>query len=126
VIELLGRVLTTHYMDEAQNLADRVAVLARGRIVAEGAPEMLAGRLNGVAVIRFRPPAGVDAGDLPLNGHELDVSDGFVTLRTEHPTGALWLLLDWAATRGEELDGLTVTRPTLEDVYLELTDEEGR
>ena len=46
-------------------------------------------------------------------------------MRTEHPTGILWLLLDWAATRGEELEGLTVTRPTLEDVYLALT-AEGR
>jgi ABC-2 type transport system ATP-binding protein len=117
--------LTTHYMDEAQNLADRVAVLAQGRIVAEGAPEMLAGRDNGVAVIRFRPPPGVDVADLPLNGTRPDLGgDGFVSLSTEHPTGVLWLLLDWAACRGEELDGLTVTRPTLEDVYLELTDEE--
>jgi len=44
-------------------------------------------------------------------------------VRTEHPTGILWLLLDWASTRGEELEGLTVTRPTLEDVYLALTTE---
>jgi ABC-2 type transport system ATP-binding protein len=117
--------LTTHYMDEAQNLADRVAVLARGRIVAEGAPEMLAGRENGAAVIRFRPPPGVDVADLPLNGTTPDLDgDGFVSLRTEHPTGVLWILLDWAASRGEELDGLTVTRPTLEDVYLELTSED--
>ncbi len=117
--------LTTHYMDEAQNLADRVAVLARGRIVAEGAPEMLAGRENDAAVIRFRPPPGVEVADLPLNGTTPDLGgDGFVSLRTEHPTGVLWVLLDWAASRGEELDGLTVTRPTLEDVYLELTSED--
>ena len=113
--------LTTHYMDEAQSLADRVAVLARGRIVAEGPPEMLAGRANGLAVIRFRPPPGVDPEDLPVNGLERE-GNGFVSLRSEHPTGTLWLLLDWAASRGEELPGLTVTRPTLEDVYLELTD----
>jgi ABC-2 type transport system ATP-binding protein len=125
-LRALGKtiLLTTHYMDEAQSLADRVAVLARGRIVAEGPPEMLAGRANGAAVIRFRPPPGVDAGALPLNGLEPD-GNGFVSVRSEHPTGALWLLVDWAASRGEELDGLTVTRPTLEDVYLELTAEEG-
>ena len=55
----------------------------------------------------------------------LAVPTGYVTVRTEHPTGILWLLLDWASRRGEELEGLTVTRPTLEDVYLALT-AEGR
>jgi ABC-2 type transport system ATP-binding protein len=119
-------VLTTHYMDEVQHLADRAAVLAHGRIVAEGPPELLAGRRNGDAVIRFRVPDGVEPKALPLVGIELEPGpDGYVTVRTEHPTGILWLLLDWAATRGEELEGLTVTRPTLEDVYLELTAEEG-
>jgi ABC-2 type transport system ATP-binding protein len=116
--------LTTHYMDEVQHLADRAAILTRGRIVAEGPPEQLSGRDNGVAVIRFRLPAGVDVMALPLVGIEIDAeADRFVAFRTEHPTGVLWLLLDWASTRGEELEGLTVTRPSLEDVYLELTQE---
>jgi ABC-2 type transport system ATP-binding protein len=115
--------LTTHYMDEAQNLADRVAVLSRGRIVAEGPPEFLAGRENGAALIHFRLAQGVDPEELPLpSGVELEVADDGVSVRTEFPTRTLTPLLDWATARGEELPGLTVTRPSLEDVYLELTD----
>ena len=116
--------LTTHYMDEAQNLADRVAVLASGRIVAEDAPDMLAGRENGIAVVRFRLPEGVDAQELPLPGDaEPEAANGHISFRTETPTRALTPLLDWANVRGEELEGLSVTRPSLEDVYLELTEE---
>jgi ABC-2 type transport system ATP-binding protein len=115
--------LTTHYMDEAQNLADRVAVLASGRIVAEDTPDMLAGRENGAAVVRFRLPDGVGAQDLPLpRDAELEAANGHIAFRTETPTRALTPLLDWASRRGEELEGLSVTRPSLEDVYLELTD----
>ena len=115
--------LTTHYMDEAQNLADRVAVLSRGRIVAEGPPEVLAGRENGIALIHFRLAQGVDPEELPLAGEvELDVAEGLVSVRTAFPTRTLTPLLNWASARGEELQGLTVTRPSLEDVYLELTD----
>jgi ABC-2 type transport system ATP-binding protein len=115
--------LTTHYMDEAQHLADRVAVLARGRIVAEGAPDMLAGRENGVAVVHFRLPSGVEPAELPLpRDAELEVADGLVSFRTETPTRALAPVINWANARGEELDGLSVTRPSLEDIYLELTD----
>jgi ABC-2 type transport system ATP-binding protein len=115
--------LTTHYMDEAQNLADRVAVLANGRIVAEDTPDMLAGRENGVAFVRFRLPDGVGAQDLPLpRDAELEAANGHIAFRTETPTRALTPLLDWASVRGEELEGLSVTRPSLEDVYLELTD----
>jgi ABC-2 type transport system ATP-binding protein len=115
--------LTTHYMDEAQHLADRVAVLAGGRIVAEGAPEMLAGRANGDALVRFRLPDGVRVGELPVGASvELELEDGFVSFRTDAPTRALAPLLGWATERGNELEALTVTRPTLEDVYLELTE----
>ena len=116
--------LTTHYMDEAQSLADRVAVLARGRIVAQGPPAMLAGRAHGSALVRFRLPA--DPGrrsTLPLpDDVELEVVDGTVSFRTESPTRALTPLFVWADERGDELDALTVTRPSLEDVYLELTE----
>jgi ABC-2 type transport system ATP-binding protein len=111
-------------MDEAQNLADRVAVLASGRIVAEDAPDMLAGRENGIAVVRFRLPEGADVQELPLPGDvELETANGHISFRTETPTRALTPLLDWASVRGEELEGLSVTRPSLEDVYLELTEE---
>jgi ABC-2 type transport system ATP-binding protein len=118
--------LTTHYMDEAQTLADRVAVISRGRIVAEGPPAMLAGRADGVALVRFRVPDNVEASSLPLPfDFELDVADRVVSFRTEIPTHALAPLIAWANARGEELTGLTVTRPSLEDVYLELTEAAG-
>ena len=118
--------LTTHYMDEAQTLADRVAVISRGQIVAEGPPAMLAGRADGVALVRFRVPDNVEASSLPLPfDFELDVADRVVSFRTEIPTHALAPLIAWANARGEELTGLTVTRPSLEDVYLELTEAAG-
>jgi ABC-2 type transport system ATP-binding protein len=117
--------LTSHYLDEAQALADRVLVLAGGRLVAEGEPASLGGRDHGLATIGFRLPAAVPAADLPAAvgaGASLDGRE--VRLRTDHPTLVLGELVDWARRRGEELDGLVVTRPTLEDVYLELIAEQ--
>jgi ABC-2 type transport system ATP-binding protein len=110
--------LTTHYMDEAQHLADRVVVIARGRVIAEGTPDTL-GR-DQTAVVTFRLPDG--AGDAPLPAGA-DVERGHVRFRTATPTRDLAPVLSWAAAREHELDGLTVARPTLEDVYLELTEE---
>jgi ABC-2 type transport system ATP-binding protein len=112
--------LTTHYMDEAQFLADRVAVMSGGVIVADGPPSTLAGRETAATRIRFRamdgaeppPIAGVDASK---------VSEGVVELRTQNPTPVLHELTAWALQRGHPLEGLEVGRPTLEDVYLELT-----
>jgi ABC-2 type transport system ATP-binding protein len=112
--------LTTHYMDEAQELANRVAIIAKGEIVAEGSPASLGGRDLGVSLIRFRAPAGdaeVPAGLVP----GLEVRDGTAEVRTDSPTAVLHRLTGWAVERGVELDGLSVARPTLEDVYLELT-----
>jgi ABC-2 type transport system ATP-binding protein len=117
--------LTTHYMDEAQNLADRVAILAAGRIVASGTPGSLGGRDEGEAQIAFRLPPGATLADLPdgLPGRPVPEDDR-VMLRTGEPTRALNALTGWALARGEELDALTVTRPSLEDVYLQLTGAE--
>jgi ABC-2 type transport system ATP-binding protein len=114
--------LTTHYMDEAQNLADRVAVITSGRIVAEGPPGTLGGRDMAEAMITFRLPEGTALADLPdhLPGPAED--DGVVTLRTSEPTSVLHTLTGWAVARGQELPALTLARPTLEDVYLQLTD----
>jgi ABC-2 type transport system ATP-binding protein len=115
--------LTTHYMDEAQNLADRVAVIAAGKIVAAGTPETLAGRDHGTALVRFRMPANLNPAELPLPTEiTLERLNGLVSFRTPAPTQALAPLLSWAAARDTELEGLTVTRPSLEDVYLQLTD----
>ncbi len=114
--------LTTHYMDEAQNLADRVVVLAGGAIVAEGSPASLGGRDLAEAVISFRLPAGLSLSDLPGGlPSQPQLQDTNVLLRTPTPTAALNLLTGWAVGRGEELQALTVTRPSLEDVYLQLT-----
>jgi ABC-2 type transport system ATP-binding protein len=118
--------LTTHYMDEAQNLADRVAVIAKGVIVAEGSPDSIAGRNVGLARVSFRIPAGHSAGELPLpRDAQPSATNGFVTFETEAPTSALAPLTQWAAKHGVELEGLEVTRPSLEDVYIDLTRTEA-
>ncbi len=114
--------LTTHYMDEAQALADRVAIVKDGQIVAEGPPGELGPDRDRVAIINFVLPPASEAADLPtgLPG-ETAVSGRRVTVRSERPTAALATLAAWAGERGGELPELTVNRPSLEDVYLELT-----
>ncbi|MCQ8769808.1 ABC transporter ATP-binding protein [Streptomyces telluris] len=114
--------LTTHYMEEAQELADRVAVISAGRIVAEGTPTTLGGRDTARARIRFALPPGSTVADLPVVA-ETD-EDGLVTVESAEPTGTLHQLTDWALRRGTALAGLTVDRPSLEDVYLRLTTQD--
>ena len=113
--------LTTHYMDEAQYLAKRVAVIAQGLIVAEGPPATIGGRDTAQTVIRFRVE---DGEGLPSLG-QVSLGDGTLELRTEHPTKVLHELTAWALDRGAELEGMEVYRPTLEDIYLELTGGEA-
>jgi ABC-2 type transport system ATP-binding protein len=119
--------LTTHYMDEAETLADRIAVIAAGRIVAEGAPGTLGGREKMPAVIRFTLPDGVVVGDVPedLRALVTSAADGQVVLETQRPLAGLKLLVDWALARGIDLPDLDVRRPELEDVYLALTAEKA-
>jgi ABC-2 type transport system ATP-binding protein len=112
-------ILTTHYMDEAEALADRVAVINAGRIVAEGSPQSLGGRDVGEARIQFGLPDGTSAADLPVpvttaGGHQVEI-------RTDEPVEVLAALTTWALQHGVDLFGLTVERLTLEDVYLRLT-----
>jgi ABC-2 type transport system ATP-binding protein len=97
--------LTTHYMDEAQRLADRVTIIAAGQIVAEGTPEDLGERDKATTTIRYRDAAGEE-----------------VTIETLDPVRELNRLTADAMERGEDLEGLEVTRPSLEDVYLDLTE----
>jgi ABC-2 type transport system ATP-binding protein len=120
--------LTTHSMEEAQELADRVAVLADGRIVSEGTPSTLGGRDTARARIRFELPEGCTAADLPVAATPAPAvpgggppDDGLVTVETGEPTETLHRLTDWALRRGTVLGRLTVDRPSLEDVYLRLT-----
>ena len=110
--------LTTHYMDEAQYLADQVAVISGGRIVAEGPPATIGNREQARARIRYRladgarPPSDLQAPPGP---------DGLMELAPDDLTAALHRLTGWALEQHVELTGLEVIRPTLEDVYLELT-----
>jgi ABC-2 type transport system ATP-binding protein len=115
--------LTTHYMDEAQALADRVAVIAAGEIVAEGTPENLAGRDHEVSDISFALPAGAAVSELPSEVAAVARErDGRVHISAPEPAQALYALAGWALERGASLRDLTVGRPTLEDVYLKLID----
>jgi ABC-2 type transport system ATP-binding protein len=98
--------LTTHYLDEAEQLADRVAVLSRGKIVASGTPAELTGAVPATE-IRYRE-----------NGRE-------VVLQTDEPTRVLNELTGNALAERRELEGLVVRRPSLEEIYLSLTEEEG-
>ena len=112
--------LTSHSMDEVQFLADRVVIISAGTIVAEGTPDTLAGRENAAAVIRFKKP---DKASLPLGIGAAARSDGdFVEVETTDPTRALYELTSWAVQQDLSLEALEVTRPSLEDVYLQITE----
>jgi ABC-2 type transport system ATP-binding protein len=110
--------LTTHYMDEAENLADRIAVIVNGTIVAEGTPQTLGGRERMAARISFTLPAGLSAGDLPARAAH---SNGRVVVESARPLVDVGAIAEWALAQGVELPDLDVRRPSLEDVYLRLT-----
>ena len=117
--------LTTHYMEEAEELADRIAVIAAGQIVAEGTPGTLGGRDRESALVRFSLPAGLTTDELPaeVKAATVTAADGSLEARAQNPLPLLGVLAAWAATRDLQLSDLTVSRPTLEDVYLHLTKE---
>jgi ABC-2 type transport system ATP-binding protein len=115
--------LTTHYMDEAEYLADRIAVLSGGRIVAEGTPRTLGGRDSMNTSISFTLPDGLVPRDLPAGLSPLAEPGpaGLIVVHTESPLVHLQMLGTWALGRGFDLPDLDVHRPTLEEVYLSLT-----
>jgi ABC-2 type transport system ATP-binding protein len=114
--------LTTHFMDEAQYLADRVAVMSGGRIIASGRPDELGGRDARPAEIRFSLPAEWSLGDVPELPCERRLADGDrIVVFTRQAVRAAQILTSWALERGVDLGQFSVNQPTLEDIYLELT-----
>jgi ABC-2 type transport system ATP-binding protein len=115
--------LTTHYLDEAQYLADRIIVIAAGRLTWQGTPEALIARTGHAAVIGFDLPAGVAAADLPRLPGQLRVNDQRVEVETADPTEALHTLTGWALAGAAPLSGLALARRSLEEAYLDLVRE---
>jgi ABC-2 type transport system ATP-binding protein len=114
-------VLTTHYMDEAQHLADRVIVIAHGKIVAEGPPETIGGRATAATRITFSVPDQYSAA-IPFDS--IRRRNGAFTVESTDATRDLHRLTSWALDAGVTLEGLTVAKPSLEDVYLALVGED--
>lgn len=115
--------LSSHYMDEVEALARRVAVLRRGHVVATGPPASLGGRDRGQVTIRFILPVGAVASDLPVTPTRLEGTS--VEIDTNDEVVVLNNVTSWALEHKVTLTGLDVTRKTLEDVYLSLTREES-
>jgi ABC-2 type transport system ATP-binding protein len=111
--------LTTHYMEEAERLADRIAVMRDGVIVATGTPATLGGRNRASGTIAFTLPEGVELDEL-APGASLD-DERCVVMSSTAPMADLHELTGRALALGLELSDIEVRRPTLEDVYLELT-----
>jgi ABC-2 type transport system ATP-binding protein len=120
--------LTTHYMDEAESLADRITVLSAGRIVAEGTPQTLGGRDHLATAISFTLPDQVRARDLPpvLSPLAEPGPAGAIVLHSPSPLAHLRMLGDWALRLGFDLPDLDIHRPTLEEVYLSLTEADSK
>jgi ABC-2 type transport system ATP-binding protein len=125
-LQALGKTifLTTHYMDEAEHLADRICVLANGRIVGEGTPQTLGGRDSAPSAISFRLPTGSAHADLPraVLAAITSTHDDRLELQSHAPLEVLGALSEWAAGRGLSPSDLEVRRPTLEHIYLSLTE----
>ncbi|MDX2381849.1 MAG: ABC transporter ATP-binding protein [Acidimicrobiia bacterium] len=134
LIESLGAdgttvLLTTHYLDEAEHLADRVGVLSNGRMIAEGSPAQLRERTSGTS-ISFLAPGSVAHDEIAATFGELlgarpRISGRLVEASVAQPTMVVHRLSGWALDNGVELESLTVSRASLEDVYLGLTAPDG-
>lgn len=125
-LQELGKtiLLTTHYMEEAEYLADRVGIMVEGRVVVEGSPQEIAGA-GGATFIRFRLPDS--AATLPdALGAGSPTGPGTYEIRTATPTAALNQLTAWAVENGIEFEEISVTRPSLEDIFIEVTGRNGQ
>ena len=127
-LQELGKtiLLTTHYMEEAEYLADRVGIMVEGHIVVEGSPQEIAGA-GGATIIRIRLPDGAEVPPESLGAHPANVQ-GVFEIQTPAPTIVLHKLTTWAVTNGVEFEEIAVTRPSLEDIFIEVTssNEQGR
>jgi ABC-2 type transport system ATP-binding protein len=121
--------LTTHYLDEAEHLADRVGVLASGRLVAEGTPSELIDGISGT-VVSFMLPESIEIADAvstfgQVLGTDVRLSGRLIEATVEHATAVVHRATGWAIDEGVELEALSVKRASLEDVFLQLTDAVG-
>jgi ABC-2 type transport system ATP-binding protein len=125
-LRALGKtvVLTTHYMDEAEHLADRIMVVSQGAIVASGTPVTLGGRADAPSVISFSLPDGHSQATLPdvVRGKVTAASGRQVQVSSKNPLDELAVLAEWARAHSLALPDLQVARPSLEDVYLDLVE----
>jgi len=116
--------LTTHFMDEAEALADRILILSAGRIVASGTPETIGDRASAATIIAFTLPEDLTHDDVPsVAGTVTANGNRRVEISTKDPMPALGVLSSWAAQRGYPLSDISVHRSSLEEIYLRLTEE---
>jgi ABC-2 type transport system ATP-binding protein len=117
--------LTTHYMDEAEALADQIVIIAAGRIVATGTPETIGGRASDATTVSFTLPDGLTPDDLPALPAPVSAGrGGKVEIVHEQPVPLLHALTTWGLEYGYPLTDISVHRPTLEEIYLRLTKED--
>jgi ABC-2 type transport system ATP-binding protein len=118
--------LTTHYMDEAQRLADRVAIMREGELVATGTVDEIGLMLGSGVVVRFRLPDGVPARTVAAEVRApVEAAGAEATIRTPDAQRVLYRLTSWAEREGRRLDGLEVMRPRLDDMFLDLMTAEA-
>ena len=132
LIEALGDdgvtvLLTTHYLDEAEHLADRVGMLASGKMIAEGTPAQLIEKISGT-VVSFMLPHSIETADAistfgPVLGGDVRLSGRLVETTVDRATEVVHRVTGWAIDNGLELESLRVARASLEDVFLQLTEQ---